>query len=258
MRLTTSLSHWLLGALLLLSLAACGSFPAIGLPSQQQAAAPPAAAQLLGKAQEAEARGDFVGATQVYLQLVEASRASARQDYQLSAAAAALRAGNISQARGLVNAVESGGLDAKLSARRQLLDGEIALSEGNPQQALDALAKVTNTNLTPSVQAQAHLLRAEAFSVMGNQLESARERVLLEPLLTDPIAVRDNQNAIVQALSGLSDQVLQQLGATPPDVLSGWMELVLIARTTPDPGQYNERVIDWRHRYRQHPATQDL
>ncbi|HLA75124.1 MAG TPA: penicillin-binding protein activator, partial [Gammaproteobacteria bacterium] len=78
------------------------------------------------------------------------------------------------------------------------------------------------------------------------------------PLLTDPIAVRDNQNAIVQALSGLSDQVLQQLGATPPDVLSGWMELVLIARTTPDPSQYNERVIDWRHRYRQHPATQDL
>ncbi|MEW6353964.1 MAG: penicillin-binding protein activator [Pseudomonadota bacterium] len=241
--------------LLALSLAACDLMP-ISLPGQASSPTQPGAVTL-SKAQQLEEQGDFAGAAQAYITLADAASPPLKHAYRLNAVSSLLRAGEVQRARELLNAVPATNLDVQLGARRQVLDGEIALSEGNAQQALGALEKLP-PSISPSVKAQAHVLRAEAYSVLGNQIETARERVLLEPLLTDPVAVRDNQSAIVQALSQLSDQTLQQLGATPPDILSGWMELVLIARTTPDRAEFERRVTDWRHRYRQHPAMQEL
>lgn len=237
-----------------LVLASCTGLP-LGAPSKQPVSAN---AQAADQAQQLEAQGDFAGAAEAYRRLAEASSAPLKQHYQLSAASAALRAGDVAQARSLVDAVDSADLEPAAAARRRLLAGEIALSEGNPQQALSDLEGATQDGLAPEVRAHAHLLRAEAYSVLGNHLESARERVLLEPLLTDPIALRDNQRAIVQALYNLPDPALQQL-ATPPDVLSGWMELVLIARgDAQNSAQFQQRIADWRHRYRQHPASDEL
>ncbi|MEO5573310.1 MAG: penicillin-binding protein activator [Gammaproteobacteria bacterium] len=211
------------------------------------------------QAEQLEAEGDFAGAANIYLRLAAAANPPLRQNYQLSAANAALRAGDVGQARQLVNGIDARRFDANQITRLQLLDAEIALSEGNPQQTLQALANLSQPNLPVTTQTQVHLLRAEAQVLLNNHLESVRERILLEPLLTDPVAVRDNQNAIIQSLSTLLEPELRQAGGRPPEVLSGWIELVLITRlSAQDPNQFAQRIVDWRHRYRQHPASEEL
>jgi outer membrane PBP1 activator LpoA protein len=241
-------ARFILTTILMLGVAGCPTVPfgtQPGVPSVSQA-------------EQIEAQGDFAGAAMAYLKLADANRGSARQAYQLSAAAAALRAGDVGLARNLVNAVALKGLDSKLLPRRQLLDGEVALSEGNPQQTLSALKNLTQPDVSSAIQKQAYLLRAEAYLQSGDPVTSVRERVVLEGLLTDPIALRDNQTAIVQTLLGVPGATLLQLGAKPPEVVSGWAELALIKQGAHDPAQFQKRIGDWRKRYPQHPATQEL
>ncbi|MEO5702605.1 MAG: penicillin-binding protein activator [Gammaproteobacteria bacterium] len=254
LRLTALPARWTLAALLILSAVSCAVVQPAG-PSSATPALP--TAQL--RAEQLEAEGDFAGAAQVYLRLAAAANPPLRQSYELSAATAALRAGDVQLARQLIAGIDVQRFDANQRARMQLLDAEIALSEGKPQQTLQVLANLTEPNLPPATQAQIHLLRAEAYVLLNDHLASARERVLVEPWLTNPVAVSDNQNAIVQSLWMLPDPVLRQAGVRPPEVLSGWIELVLIARNTAqDPNRFNEQVINWRQRYRQHPASAQL
>jgi outer membrane PBP1 activator LpoA protein len=251
MRLTTLTAQLLFALFVIVGAVSC----AVVQPAAESTGDP--VAQL--RAEQLEAEGDFAGAAQLYLRLAAAVNPPQRQSYQLSAALASLRAGEVEQARQLISGIDAQRLDANQRIKMQLLDAEIALSEGNPQQTLQGLMNLTQPNLPPAQQAQIHLLRAEAHVLLNNHLESARERILLEPLLTDPVAIRDNQGAIVQSLSILPDPVLRQAGERPPEVLSGWIELVLIARiTAQDPNQFGQRIIDWRHRYRQHPASEEL
>ncbi len=94
----------------------------------------------------------------------------------------------------------------------------------------------------------------------GNALESVRERIRLENLLSDPNARHDNHRAIWAALATLSVTALDQLRlAPPPDVLSGWMELAVIAKTTAQDATVLQKQIDgWAQRYPQHPAIGDI
>ncbi|HWQ95661.1 MAG TPA: penicillin-binding protein activator, partial [Gammaproteobacteria bacterium] len=243
--------------LLALTASACGT---LSIPSSGTArpAPAPVRSDTAQQAQELENQGDFLGAAHAYQELADQAAEPQRQDYTLHAAAAYMQAGDVKQARLLVDSVAVEGLPAERLTRRQVLDAQVALSEGDPQHALKALDKEPQAGSAPSLQAEAHLLRAESYSLLGNHIETARARITLEPLLTDPIAIQDNQRGIVQALVMMSDDALRQLAAGPPEVLSGWMELVTIARATgKDPVQYKTQVADWRHRYRQHPASEE-
>lgn len=243
--------------LLALTASACGT---LSIPSSSTARPAPATVRsdTVQQAQELEKQGDFLGAARAYQALADQAAEPQRQDYILYAAVAYLQAGDVKQARLLVDSVAVEGLPAERLTRRQVLDAQVALSEGDPQHALKALDKEPRADSAPSLQAEAHLLRAESYSLLGNHIETARARITLEPLLTDPIAIQDNQRGIVQALAMMSDDALRQLAAGPPEVLSGWMELVTIARATgKDPVQYKTQVADWRHRYRQHPASEE-
>ncbi|MEO6697651.1 MAG: penicillin-binding protein activator [Gammaproteobacteria bacterium] len=248
-----------LGILLLLTLAmsACGT---LSIPSYGTArpAPAPVRSEVTQQAQELEKQGDFLGAAQAYQDLASQANGPQRQDYTLRAAAASMQAGDIKQARLLVDSVGAEELPADQLTHRQVLDAQVALSEGDPQHALKALTNQPHPDAPSSLQAQAHLLRAESYSLLGNHIETARARVTLEPLLTDPITIQDNQRGIVQALAMMTDDALRQLAAGPPEVLSGWMELVAIARASgKDAAQYKVQIVDWRHRYRQHPASEE-
>ncbi|MBI3345174.1 MAG: penicillin-binding protein activator [Gammaproteobacteria bacterium] len=244
--------------LLALTLSACGTLSIPSFSTTKPAQPAPVRSENTGQqAQELENQGDFLGAARAYQALAEQAAEPQLQDYILHAASAYVQAGDIKQARLLVDSVAVESLPAERLTRRQVLDAQVALSEGDPQHALKALDKEPQAG-APSLQAEAHLLRAESYSLLGNHIETARARITLEPLLTDPIAIQDNQRGIVQALAMMSDDALRQLAAGPPEVLSGWMELVTIARATgKDPVRYKTQVADWRHRYRQHPASEE-
>jgi len=105
--------------------------------------------------------------------------------------------------------------------------------------------------------ADAHRLRARAYLQDYQYFQSARERVLLDPLLIDADARLDNQIDIWEALNRLSDTGLQQRRSSPaPDPMSGWIELVELSRLyLQQPDALTDVIPHWQQRYPAHPAT---
>ncbi len=242
-------------------------------PSQQPTAPEPAA--LAAQARKAQDKGDFQAAAQAYLQAAEQATPPQALDYRLRAAEALLAGNHVDQARRLLDTLPAEGpkegledagapLGPQLRARRALLTARIALMDNRPRQALSHLQGLPPAQppLPAALAIAIHELRAQAYLRAGNLLESARERVILEPLLPaqDTRRIHENQTRIWQALLRLSAPALEQLRlAPPPDVFSGWLELALIARRAEEhPQDVTRQVEAWRKRYPAHPAMQDI
>ncbi len=225
-------------------------------PAPTPAQLPP---QALDLAHQLQAAGDNVGAAREYERLAQSAASPLREQLLLDAADAQLRGGQLKQAQRLLEHLELTGAASDLDTRKRALSADLALSSGEPERALE-LIPATPTGVSPSLQVRMHEIRARAYLAVGNALESARERVILEPLLRSPEAVSENHRAIWQALGGMTDQALAELQrGVPPDVFTGWMELVRISRIAPrDPGRYETLLQGWRERYAGHPATADL
>lgn len=147
--------------------------------------------------------------------------------------------------------------DALLAA---IVSARLALWDHRPDLALARMGEAPTPDPDSPYVQDYHGVRADAYAMAGNRLESARERVWLDGLLAEAADRAANQQAIWDALSGLSNTALERLRtAPPPDVLSGWMELVQIARRARlDPTEMNPALAAWRLRYPNHPAEAHL
>jgi outer membrane PBP1 activator LpoA protein len=203
-----------------------------------------------------EATGDARAAAQAWQVAADAASPPARQEYQLRAVAALLRAKAADQAHSVLEAIDTRRLPTALQQHKQLLEAETALATHQPDTALAVLKSIPED--TPrATQARMRAVRANAYLMNGNALECARERVNLEPLLTDHMAVRDNHRAIWSALNTMTQTALTQLRVQPPpDVLSGWMALAALGKATP-PGSdgHAAALAAWQARYPKHPAN---
>lgn len=189
---------------------------------------------------------------------VPAQAAPSTTDDDLRAIDALVRAGDFTQAKALLEKVQTDGRDASLEQRKRLLGARIALAEHLPYVALNLLPTVP-ADIPPALQAQLIEVRAQAHEMAGNALENARERIRLDTLLTDAVEQRTNHRAIWAGLITLSPTALEQLRlAPPPDVLSGWMELATIARSAPETTALPGKIDAWQQRYPQHPASSDI
>ncbi len=242
---------WLTFALLMLLLnSACGQVPIAATTTTTPS---PAAAEAL------EADGDLRGAANAYNALALGSVAPARQDLQLHAIDCLIRAGESATAKTLLEKVRTNGLDSDYDLRKRLLGARIALAEHQPYAAIDLLPDVPG-DVPQNLQLRIRNTRAQAYEMSGNALENVRERILLEKLLSAPSAKHDNHRAIWAALATLSVPALEQLRlAPPPDLLSGWMDLAVIARTTSqDKAALQQQIGAWSQRYPHHPAAADI
>jgi outer membrane PBP1 activator LpoA protein len=201
-----------------------------------------------------EDNGDYQGAAALYLQA--AAKASGRQalSFRLQAAGSLIRGADYLRATRLLDELPEAELDGELQQHYAVNRAAIALGGQHPDQALEILADVPSDG--PFV-ADYRRLRAEAYLQNGRFFPSAQERVKLDSLLTDPESKLGNDFAIWEALNNLTDAELQQLRtAPPPDVLSGWMELVELSRLyLQQPDALAEVVPHWQRRYRGHPAS---
>lgn len=199
-------------------------------------------------------------AAQVYLNAAGSAAAPQALEYRLRAARLLLNAGNLQRA-----ATVLAGLPEKVQApgpalRLQLLRAHLSLARHKPRAALRDLQTPPPEGEVPdALRNRYHGLRAQAYAMAGNHLESARERVWLDPMLPNADARRANETALWEQLSQLSDQALQQLSKGPPDVLSGWMDLVHLTRTLrQQPAALEQAIARWRQRYPDHPADHGL
>ncbi len=242
----------------LLGLAACQTAPKV--PSSAQPPEAETFAPELAQAQAALASGDYTAAAGIYSNLAGRVEPPGRYEYYLRAADALARADLVRQARQLLAAVPLEQLGPPQQVRARVVRARVLLHERRPEEVLSVLDTPPGSDTGAELQAAFHGLRADAYTMLGNRLETARELVQREPFLSEPEAVRANQFAIWKTLDRLSSDALAQLSsAPPPDVLSGWMKLVRIVKLYQlQPQQLREQLKQWRDAYGDHPVLPEI
>jgi outer membrane PBP1 activator LpoA protein len=237
---------------------------ALLLGCAEQAVRPPEMAKdKPAAAQQALDSGNYYQAIHLFTQLADETTPPERYRYRYQAALAMFRADLGQQAAQLLDGMPVADLPPELRMERQLLQAEIPLKR-DPESSLNLLLKpaVAETQLPERIDlfARFHQLRARAFGRLGNHLETAREYIQRELYLSDAASIEANQLAIWQSLSLLTPEALRRLRVQPPpDALSGWMELVEIAKNYAlSPAEVRQRLESWRQRYVGHPASEQV
>jgi uncharacterized protein len=217
---------------------------------------------LEGRDTHAQARmraGDFTGAADEYLRLAQASRAPASHKYVLHAAEAYLAGRRVDEAKRLLIRLQIPADEVDLSSWKKLLWARVALLKNDPREALATLDTLRGVKVPTSFRKAFHHYRAEAYSIMGDFLKVAHERILLHALLTDPNEQRKNQHAIWEAVNSLKLATLSRRLPAELNTLRGWMELAIIIKSPhPDSLAFRQSLDHWQQRFPDHPATQEI
>jgi outer membrane PBP1 activator LpoA protein len=213
--------------------------------------------ELSNKTEAAAARGNFVIAAQGYLQLAKRSENPLKEEYQLTAANILVRGRYIDEAKKITQQLHAPALPLEQRLNHQMLLARFALLEQQPNEALSHLRYPGIESIPASLITKWRHLRAETYAGIGNHLESVRERISLEALLSKEETISLNHQLIWKTLNNLSESALTAFHTQPPpDILSGWLELSLLGkRADPDNSAQFERELNkWQLKYTEHPA----
>jgi len=221
---------------------------------------PPGQALTADQAEALFLQGQYTQAAQDFQTLARDASGNARTYLQLRAVAALARSEQVAQAKQLLKTITIAPADQVNQHALQLSQAHIALAERQPAQVLQILTTPFPANMPPMYQAEFHQLRADANTMLGNRLETARELVEREKHLSDPAVIKTNQEAIWSALASMSERSLQQLRTAPaPDILSGWMELVQLAKVYQlSPIRLKQEIEVWQQKYPNHPVSPEI
>lgn len=203
--------------------------------------------------------GEYLPAAQEYMRLAGTSFGDAALAYRLDAASAFVLAKRPASALKILDDIRGQTLSRDLQSRQRLVQAQLALTDQHPEQALKLLEPPLADDSPPELQARYHGVRADAFDAAGEHIESARERVQLELLLTDSVELNENRRKIWLSLSQLPPRALEAAYIPPPSTLGGWIELAAIGGSTmTDPNTLSQAIALWRHRYPGHPAGENV
>ena len=203
--------------------------------------------------------GEYLPAAQEYMRLAGLSGGDAALAYRLDAAWAFVLAKRPDAAIQILDSVRGQPLSRNLQIRRNLVKAQLALVEQRPEEALTFLHAAPADDAPSDLTTRYHNVRADAFEATGAHIESARERVQLELLLTNNAELNENRRRIWGSLTQLSPQALEAAHIPPPSTLGGWIELAAIGSSTmTDPSTLGQAIALWRHRYPGHPAGDNV
>jgi outer membrane PBP1 activator LpoA protein len=239
----TRITRQLIIPLLAGLLAACSGMPLTGGDDKLQAAA-----------DAQEAIGNYSGAAQLYLDAAATAKPPEKYRLQLQASDLLLRGNELERAGQLLEALQQAGLRGELAQRQALQRARLALALQRPD---EALAILESEPASGAFAIESQQLHADALAMNSRYFSAASERIAIDGQLADPAARLANQRAIWDALNGLTDSELQsRRQAPPPDILSGWLELVELTRLyLQQPDALAEVIPHWSQRYPAHPAS---
>jgi hypothetical protein len=202
--------------------------------------------------------GRYQDAAFEYQLLAKRTNPPARQNYQLNAVKALLKAKLAPAAKLELNTIDftqSFGLEIP----RELVEASIALAEQQLDTVSQRLDRLTALQMPEILRIEYHDLRAQLFDAQGRKVEAIRERVQLDTMLKldSPVTLKDNHQAIWDGLTALNPQTLTELSQPPGEVLSGWAALVLLTKTAPAE-RMAESINGWQMRFPSHPANSDI
>ena len=203
---------------------------------------------------------EYAKAAPLFVQRAEQSSGNEKTHYQLRAITALTRSDQLTAARKIMEQTKVSETDYFGQELLRLAHAHLALIDRRPTQVQSLLANKLREGIPANYVSEYHLLKAEAFELLGNRLEAARELVARETTLSNNALKAANQQKIWALLTSMSERALQQLRtAPPPDVLSGWMELVSIAKVHQlSPIRLKEQLNIWKQKYPNHPIIAEM
>ena len=207
------------------------------------------------KAQQLMRSGNKKEAARIYQKLAD-NQSSHQNMFRLLAADSLLQSGNINEAKTYLDSIDPGKLSVQQRNQLNLLYAQINLSSGAAEQAISYLDLVPAHQLNSKDRITYHQSRAFAYSLTGQPLKSARERIQSSQLITNPQQLDDNYSATLETLTPLPLNTLQTMQPPPPDLLGGWMSLAALIKLKPqNPDGFASTIRDWRYDFPNHPAN---
>jgi len=201
------------------------------------------------------AKGDYRGAEEIYRRLAGKIRSPGKEHFLLLAAAALLESGDTAAAKEVTYPIDPRRLESRDYEAYYLITAQVALNAGQPEQAMEWLNFIRTDQLGRDQLLRYYRLRAEAYALLGNPLEAARERVLLGARLRDAGKREENNSVILELLSKVPEEQLLAQQPPPPDTFGGWMALMAILKGhQPDSEALDEQLEQWQSAFPHHPA----
>jgi len=215
----------------------------------------------ISKLEQTVEDGLFLDAALAYSKLASTSQQPEKNHYSLRAAELLMEGNYVPQSLQLMNEIDGSTANRDIQIRLSLLAARIDVARQLPEEALKKLETIRPLFVdgmlekqTVGLQTTFHTLRVDIYILQNQPLGAARERVKIEPLLTDPEAIQANQEAILSALQSLPPETLRRTQTVvTPDIFTGWMELASIGLSI-TPSRDGADLDNWRKRYPQHPA----
>jgi outer membrane PBP1 activator LpoA protein len=210
-------------------------------------------------AQTAEQLGNYLSASQLYLDLAKTVGEPQKSQFNLRAATAFWQLNQLEQVTTSLANVNPAVLNPAQQLDSAILNANIALINSLPSEALAALSPIDLTYKPPTQKQQALELKIQAYALTENWLEKANSHILLDPLLADSERPQ-NQQLLWSALMSLTPLALDLFNpGIPPAVDSGWYALAYLVKTySANPGTFKVALEDWKRNYPNHPAFPEI
>lgn len=239
------LSAWAACAVLLAGCAATAP------PLQQDAES----AALEDRARSAEEAGELRAALELYRQLADSTRGSARAGYLVEAARLAVALDDTARANEWLREAEADANAAQLQAivvRR----AEIDLHDGRAPNVLARLNQLRQP-MPMDVMTDAQGLRGQALFALGRVTEALQVLIDRETWLETSQAILENQRIIWEGLAS-SSEAASAASRTGDPLVDGWLALAPIAASGRTGAELRGALIDWRREHIGHPAASGL
>ncbi len=203
---------------------------------------------------------DYANAAPLLESLARRRPAPEGWQWQLKAADAHLQAGNMEQAKVLLEPLLDKMMPPDAMLLMRLVQADLLLQAVNPEEALKLLQSPPPATAEKNLQYRYYELNAEAYRLNGNLLESANTLQQLDGmLLAEPELRLENQLAILRTLATMTETALDLLKPATPGTQSGWMELArLIKLHGQNPETIDGYIALWRRQFADHPAMSAL
>lgn len=214
-----------------------------------------------GVAETAERNGEYLLAAREYSRLATSVEPPQKQDLQLLAVSAFLKAGQLREAHTQIDLINVTGLDASFVARKHILQARILTAEGAFEKGIRQLDDASGLrNLSPSLLSEINLVRAQAELALDNPIGAVRNLINREQYIVGKEAVIDNQKQLWKILVSMPRARLKtEFDIVRDPVLSGWIELALIAvENAGQPLTLNAAVDQWKKTHPNHPAGESV
>jgi hypothetical protein len=207
-------------------------------------------------AQQYERYKEWDVAHEMYLYLARNSIQPQRSWYYQKAALMLYEDGLIDEMEAFYNALNEDALLPDDAINRDVLLAGIYLQRGKIYQTLGNLPDIEAIP-NPVYKAKALDIRSQGILAIGKPLESAELRMQIGQYLQDEEEIRQNHDAIWDALNRITEtSIIKALSEPQTAELRGWLELNLIARrSNMIPAKIEPWMEKWYELYPEHEAA---